>query len=83
MAIVPILLKLIGVDMAELSHEEVVEILGGLGDVIIAEVIATGITKEELEAARARVIRDLNAQTPRDVAANFYLHTRLAEVMSP
>ena len=50
--------------MAELSHEEVVGILGGLGDVIIAEVIATGITKEELEAARARVIRDLKAHNP-------------------
>jgi hypothetical protein len=50
--------------MAELSHEEVVGILGGLGDVIIAEVIATGITKEELEAARAGVIRDLKAHNP-------------------
>jgi hypothetical protein len=36
-----------GGNMAELSYEEVVGILGGLGDVIIAEVIATGITKEE------------------------------------
>ena len=32
--------------MAELSYEEVVGILGSLGDFIIAEVIATGINKE-------------------------------------
>ena len=47
--------------MAQLSYEEVVGILGSLGDVIIAEVIATGINKEGLEAARARVVRDRKA----------------------
>ena len=37
--------------MAELSQDEVVEVLGRrLSDVIIAEIIATGITKEELAA---------------------------------
>ena len=50
--------------MAELSYEEVVGILGALGDVIIAEVIATGITKQELELARARVVRDRKAHNP-------------------
>src|SRR6476620_9577317 len=50
--------------MAELSYEEVVGILGSLGDVIIAEVIATGINKEGLEAARARVVRDRKAHNP-------------------
>ena len=50
--------------MAELSYEEVVGILGSLGDFIIAEVIATGINKEGLEAARARVVRDRKAHNP-------------------
>ena len=34
--------------MSELSRDEVVEILGPLNDVIIAEIIATGIGKAEL-----------------------------------
>jgi hypothetical protein len=50
--------------MAELSYEEVVGIFGSLGDVIIAEIIATGINKEGLEAARARVVRDRKAHNP-------------------
>ena len=33
--------------MAELSYDEVVEVLGSLSDVIIAEIIATGITRDE------------------------------------
>ena len=41
--------------MAELSRDEVVEVLGRLSDVILAEIIATGITKDELAAARERV----------------------------
>jgi len=53
-----------GRKMAELSYEEVRRILGSLGDVIIAEVIATGITKEDLEAAHARVTRDRKAHDP-------------------
>ena len=48
--------------MAELSYEEAVGILGFLGDVIIAEVIATGINKEGLEAAHARTVRDRTAR---------------------
>jgi len=50
--------------MAELSHHEVVEVLGRLSDVIIAEIIATGITKEELAAARERVVRDRKSHSP-------------------
>jgi hypothetical protein len=42
--------------LAELSYDEVVEILGPLSDVIVAEIIATGISKDELSAARERVI---------------------------
>ena len=39
--------------MAELSRDEVIEILGPVGDVIAAEIIATGIGKAELVAAHA------------------------------
>jgi len=31
--------------MAELSRDEVIEIVGPIGDVIVAEIIATGISK--------------------------------------
>ena len=51
--------------MTELSHDEVVEVLGRrLSDVIIAEIIATGITKDELAAARERVLSDRKAHNP-------------------
>jgi len=50
--------------MAELSHDEVIQILGPLSDVIVAEIIATGITKDELAAARERVVRDRKAHNP-------------------
>jgi len=50
--------------MAELSHDEVVGVLGRLSDVIIAEIIATGISKDELAAARERVVRDRKAHNP-------------------
>ena len=50
--------------MAELSRDEVVGVLGRLSDVIIAEIIATGITKDELAAARERVVRDRKAHNP-------------------
>ena len=50
--------------MAELSRDEVVEILGPVGDVIAAEVIATGITKEELVAAHQRVVEDVRTNDP-------------------
>ena len=45
--------------MAELWRDEVVEVLGRLSDVIIAEIIATGITKDELKVAYDRVVKDL------------------------
>ena len=50
--------------MAELSRDEVIEILGPVGDVIAAEIIATGIGKTELVAAHERVIRDRKAHNP-------------------
>jgi hypothetical protein len=50
--------------MAELSRDEVIEILGPVGDVIAAEIIATGISKADLVAAHDRVIRDRKAHNP-------------------
>jgi hypothetical protein len=50
--------------MSELSRDEVVEILGTKSDVIVAEIIATGIAKEDLVAAHDRVIRDRKAHNP-------------------
>ena len=50
--------------MAELSRDEVAEVLGRVGDAIAAEIIATGIGKDELRAARDRVVRDRKSRTP-------------------
>jgi len=50
--------------MAELSRDEVAEVLGPVGDVIAAEIIATGISKAELMAARDRVVKDRKTHTP-------------------
>ena len=44
--------------MAELSEDEVIEILGPVSDALAAEIIATGIDKAGLVAARDRVISD-------------------------
>ena len=44
--------------MAELSEDEVIEILGPVSDALAAEIIATGIDRAGLVAARDRVIRD-------------------------
>jgi hypothetical protein len=50
--------------MAELSRDEIAEILGRVSDAIAAEIIATGISKEELIAARDRVVRDRKGHDP-------------------
>jgi hypothetical protein len=50
--------------MAELSRDEIVEILGPVSDAIAAEIIATGISKEELLSARDRVVRDRKGHDP-------------------
>jgi hypothetical protein len=45
--------------MSELSQNEVVAILGPrIGDALVAEIIATGITKDELKVAYDRVVQD-------------------------
>ena len=50
--------------MAELMRDEVIEVLGPVGDVVAAEIIATGISKEKLVAARDRVVRDRKGHDP-------------------
>jgi hypothetical protein len=52
--------------MAELSEDEIIEILGPVSDAIAAEIIATGIDKAGLAAARDRVIRDRKFHTHDD-----------------
>jgi len=45
--------------MAELSEDDVVAILGPrVSDALAAEIIATGITKAELQAAYEHVVKD-------------------------
>jgi hypothetical protein len=44
--------------MAELSEDEVIEILGPVSDPLAAEIIATGIDRAGLVAARDRVVSD-------------------------
>ncbi|MEA3028227.1 MAG: hypothetical protein QOF91_3512 [Alphaproteobacteria bacterium] len=51
--------------MAELSRDDVITVLGRvLSDAAIAEIIATGVTKDELAAARERALRDHKAHDP-------------------
>jgi uncharacterized Fe-S cluster-containing radical SAM superfamily enzyme len=50
--------------MAELSRDDITEVLGPVGDAMAAEIIATGISKEELLAARDRVVRDRKGHNP-------------------
>lgn len=51
--------------MSELSRADVVAILGRtLSDVVIAELIATGVTAEELAAARDRALIDSKRHNP-------------------
>ena len=50
--------------MAELSRDDVAEVLGRVGDAIAAEIVATGIGKDELKVARDRVVRDRKSRTP-------------------
>jgi hypothetical protein len=44
--------------MSELSRDDVLSQLGALSDITVAEVIATGITLEELKVAREEIAKD-------------------------
>ncbi len=50
--------------MAELSRDEVIEVFGPISDVIIAEIIATGISRAELVTAHERVVMDRKTHDP-------------------
>jgi hypothetical protein len=51
--------------MSELSRDEVIALLGPkLSDVVVAEIIGTGITKDELKQALARVVKDSKTHRP-------------------
>jgi len=50
--------------MSELSRDDVVSVVGPVSDPMIAEIIATGISKDQLVAAHARASRDHKAHNP-------------------
>jgi hypothetical protein len=50
--------------MSELSRDDVVSVVGPIGDAAAAEIIATGISKEELVAANARATQDHRTHNP-------------------
>jgi hypothetical protein len=50
--------------MSELSRDDVVAIVGAVGDAAVAEIIGTGISKDVLIAAHDRVVRDHKAHDP-------------------
>lgn len=50
--------------MSELSRDDVVAIVGAVGDAAVAEIIGTGISKDVLIAARDRVVKDHKAHDP-------------------
>ena len=51
--------------MSELSRTEVVTVLGReVSDAVVAEIIGTGVTANELAAARDRALRDHKAHDP-------------------
>ena len=61
--------------MAELSRDEIVEVLGRLSDVIIAEIIATGITKPRVAVAQDTEFRNLHAFGPEEMDGRFRTKT--------
>ena len=50
--------------MAELSRDDIVAVLGPLDDNVVAEIIATRVTKEGLIAAHARIVEDREKHDP-------------------
>ena len=51
--------------MSELSRDDVIAVPGPkLSDVVVAEIIGTGITRDELVQARARVVQDARDHKP-------------------
>ena len=50
--------------MSQLSRDDVISIVGPMSDIVVAEIIATGITDADLAAAHARVVRDQTQHHP-------------------
>jgi len=50
--------------MSEVSNDDVVAIVGPIGDAAVAEIIGTGISKDELIAAHERAVKDRKAHDP-------------------
>jgi hypothetical protein len=50
--------------MSELSSDDVVAIVGPIGDAAVAGIIGTGISKDELVAAHERAVKDWKAHDP-------------------
>jgi hypothetical protein len=50
--------------MSELSSDDVVAIVGPIGDAAVAEIIGTEISKDELVAAHERAVKDRKAHDP-------------------
>jgi hypothetical protein len=50
--------------MSEISKADVVAVVGDVGDAAIAEIIATGITPDELVAAHDRVVKAHRTRDP-------------------
>ena len=50
--------------MSEISREDVISQFGPLDDATIAEIIATGVTMEEMKVARSFVGKDENRTNP-------------------
>jgi hypothetical protein len=50
--------------MSEVSNDDVVAIVGPIGDAAVAEIIGTGISKDELVAAHERAVKDRRAHDP-------------------
>jgi hypothetical protein len=48
--------------MSELSSDDLVAIVGPIGEAAVAEIIGTGISKDELVAAHERAVKDRSQQ---------------------
>jgi hypothetical protein len=52
--------------MSDISRDDVIAKFGPLDDVVVAEIIGTGVTPEDMELARAWIARDAAATTARE-----------------
>ena len=50
--------------MTELTQDDVVEVLGPISAAVAADIIATGVTKDELIVARERVVKQRKSHNP-------------------